>query len=281
MKPGFFGSSAHALGVLAAFAFGLTAFAQPRPPAPGEPPPFVEATDPRVENRTYHFEPTGETMPYSVFVSSQVSDERPSPVIVTLHGLGVGAGFMLRGRALDLAEEGGYILVGPMGYNEAGWYGSPVITFGDAPVEPENLRELSEQDVMNVLDLILEEFNVDEERVYIMGHSMGGAGALYLGAEHAERFAAIGAIAPAAFRIDPSILAPVSDSMPVIIVHGDADTLVPVDQARRWVDWMAGNGMEHEYHELEGVDHGVVIEEAMPAIYEFFSRHRRPDSATR
>jgi hypothetical protein len=46
---------------------------------------------------------------------------------VSLHGLGIGPGFMCCGKALDLAEEGGYILVAPMGYEVGGWYGSPVI----------------------------------------------------------------------------------------------------------------------------------------------------------
>ena len=75
---------------------------------------------------------------------------------------------MLRGNAPDLAEENGYILVGPMGYNPGGWYGSPLLVGrrGRGGVEaPENLSELSETDVMNVLDMIREEFNVDADRL--------------------------------------------------------------------------------------------------------------------
>ena len=34
---------------------------------------------------------------------------------------------------------------------------------------------------MNVLYMALKEFNVDENRVYLMGHSMGGMGAMYIG----------------------------------------------------------------------------------------------------
>ena len=50
---------------------------------------------------------------------------------------------------------------------------------------------------MNVLDMIRKEFNVDERRTYLMGHSMGGAGTIYLGVKYASNWAAIGAIAPA------------------------------------------------------------------------------------
>lgn len=56
-------------------------------------------------------------MPYSVFVSSKVAKDRKSPLIISLHGLGIGPGFMCQGKAIDLAEEGGYIFAAPIGYN--------------------------------------------------------------------------------------------------------------------------------------------------------------------
>jgi len=44
---------------------------------------------------------------------------------VALHGLTGDQNTMMRGNALQLAEDGGYIFVGPMGYNSSGWYGTP------------------------------------------------------------------------------------------------------------------------------------------------------------
>lgn len=52
------------------------------------------------------------------FVSAKLKPGNKTPLIVTLHGLGVHYAFMLRGNALDLTEDGGYILVGAMGYND-------------------------------------------------------------------------------------------------------------------------------------------------------------------
>ena len=169
---------------------------------------FIQSTDPRVQNRTYHFADTNTDLPYCVFASSRVSKDKKNPLIVSLHGLGIGPGFMCRGKALDLAEDGGYILVAPMGYEVGGWYGSPVIAGrGRAgqplpPPPPANLPELSEKDVFNVLALMKKEFNIDENRTYLMGHSMGGAGTLFLGSKHAADWAAIAAMAPAAFRMN-------------------------------------------------------------------------------
>jgi poly(3-hydroxybutyrate) depolymerase len=229
--------------------------------------------DPRVQQRTYQFTDTNEALPYALFVSSKVRPDRKNPLIVALHGLGGSPNSLLRGNALDLAEAGGYILVGPMGYNPGGWYGSPVIgRRGAPPPQPPNLAELSEKDVLNVLDLVRREFNVDERRTYLMGHSMGGAGTFHLAVKHPEPWAAIAAIAPAAFRLQPSSLAAIP-GMPVIVVHGDADTAVPVSLSRTWVEFMKGQKMTHRYLEIAGGDHGNVISTGMPDIFKFFAEH--------
>ncbi len=269
--------------LVALAASDATAIAQ-APPARGVG-GFIQSTDPRVQNRTYHFADTDVDLPYCLFVSSKVSRDKKNPLIVSLHGLGIGPGFMCRGKALDLAEDGGYILVAPMGYQVGGWYGSPIISGrGRAgqpapPPPPANLAELSEKDVLNVLAMMKKEFNVDENRTYVMGHSMGGAGALFLGAKHASDWAAIAAMAPAAFRMNDNrsaILQKIKDArVPVIVTQGDADTLVPATNTRLWIDTMQELKLDYEYKEIPGADHGTVIEQGMPDIFAFFKAHPR------
>lgn len=264
--------------------------------------------DPRAESRTYHFADTDEDMPYCVFVSSKVVASKPAPLIVSLHGLGAGPQIMCNSIAVDLAEEGGYILASPMGCNEGGWYGSPVLSrnrggdgqpapapsdgkchpgtggFGRGSTpsrsQPANLAELSEKDVMNVLALMRKEFNVDAHRIYLTGHSMGGAGTYFLGSKHADIWAAIAPVAPAAFgmmanRVD--YLKPLKEAgVPIMVVHGDADEAVPVATSRdNWVPSMKEIGIEHEYVELPGVTHGPVITRSQRYIYEFFGKHAK------
>jgi predicted peptidase len=256
-----------------------------------------QAPDPRVQQRTYKFADTNEDIPYGVFVSSKVTRDKKNPLIIALHGLGGTHNSLLRGNALDLAEDGGYILVGPMGYNPRGWYGTPVGTpragkgaapkgnapKGNAPPnnDPPNLRELSEKDVMNVLGMIRKEFNVDDSRTYLMGHSMGGAGTLYLGTKHASNWAAIAAIAPAAFAMQANaatMLTPVKDTMPVIVTQGDADTAVPVANTRAWIEVMKELKMNHKYVEVAGAGHGDIITIGMRDIFAFFTEHQKPAS---
>src|SRR5688572_30908045 len=147
------------------------------PQAPGAPPQAGRgggrgSVDPRVQQRTYTFADSNEQMPYALFVSSKVTKDRKSPLIVSLHGLGGDQNTMLREslRSVELAEQGGYILLAPMGYNSGGWYGIPpgapragganaanagrggrgggrgVTAGGTAITDPAKVREASEKD---------------------------------------------------------------------------------------------------------------------------------------
>jgi predicted peptidase len=279
---------------------GVTLFLQiasaQQPSAPAQQPgpgrgPVQRPPDPRVQQRKYHFADTNEDLAYAVYASSKVTKDRKNPLIIALHGLGGDQNSLMRGNAVDLAEEGGYILVGPMGYNPRGWYGTPVGTprQGATPRppnpaaanDPPNLRELSEKDVMNVLELIRKEFNVDPNRTYLMGHSMGGAGTLFLGSKYASNWAAIAAIAPAAFAMLPTatdLLTPIKDTMPVMVTQGGADTAVPVDYTRRWIKSMNDLKMNFKYIEIGPEDHGTIISKGMPDIFRFFSEHAKAES---
>jgi poly(3-hydroxybutyrate) depolymerase len=264
--------------------------------------------DPRVQQRTYVFEDTGEKLPYAVFVSSRVSKDKKNPLIVALHGLGGDQNTMMRANALQLAEDGGYIMVGPMGYNSGGWYGAPArfgtgrgrgpeaprgangappargafppasTAGGSALTDPAKLHEASEKDVMNVLNMIRREFNVDENRTYLMGHSMGGAGSIYLGVKYASIWAAVGAeapaTAPAGLTPDNYSLEP-AKNIPMIIVQGDMDPLVPVAGTRLWIEKMKDLKMTYQYVEVPGGDHGSVLTTGAPDIFAFFAKHTK------
>jgi predicted peptidase len=141
--------------------------------------------------------------------------------------------------------------------------------------DPPNLRELSEKDVMNVLSLVRQQFNVDERRIYLMGHSMGGAGTFHLAVKYADKWAATASIAPAAFSMQPLSLSAIPD-MPMMIVHGDMDTAVPVAVGRSWADAMKELKMTYQYIEVPGGDHGNVIGIGMPDIFKFFGAHVKP-----
>jgi predicted peptidase len=106
---------------------------------------------------------------------------------------------------------------------------------------------------MTVLDMIRKEFNVDESRIYLMGHSMGGAGTYYLGSKHANIWAGLAPIAPAAMAMTNDrvkVLQAIKDArVPMLVSMGDADEAVPVANVRTWVETMNELGLNYEYKE--------------------------------
>ena len=62
--------------------------------------------------------------------------------------------------------------------------------------------------------------------------------------------------------------------IPVVVCHGDADSVAPVWALRGLVARMKELGMTHEYWEIPGGTHALVAP-SLPRVFEFFNRHRR------
>ena len=86
-----------------------------------------------VEIRHYVFKETGEELPYSVYVSSKIKKGKKAPLVIALRGYTGTTLTFVRGTAVDLAEEGGYILVGAIGYNNRAWFGMDPNARGPGP----------------------------------------------------------------------------------------------------------------------------------------------------
>ncbi len=233
-------------------------------------------TQARIQKKTYDFKEAGKEMEYALFVPSSYAKDKKTPLLIALHGLGSNPQQIMRYAGLtDQAEKHGIIVVAPMGYNSGGWYGAKIPKFGK--VEPANLSELSEKDVMNVLAIARKDFNVDENRIYLLGHSMGGGGTWHLALKYPDIWAGIAPIAPAIFRKAEEVEK--IKHIPVILVQGDQDKLVPVAGARRWAEQMKKNNMTYEYIEVAGGGHVDIAFKNMPRMFEFLAKQTRKSSA--
>jgi predicted peptidase len=114
-------------------------------------------------------------------------------------------------------------------------------------------------------------YNIDESRIYLTGHSMGGIGTWYLGARHPEIWAAL---APFSGFGDPSTIVQMK-AIPQIIVHGDADPTVAVAGARAMVAELKKQGVEHRNIEVPGGNHLNVVEPHFEDVFAFFDAHRK------
>ena len=106
--------------------------------------------------------------------------------------------------------------------------------------------------VIAMIDELLQECpEIDSRRIYLAGISMGGHGSWTLAAHRPDLFAAVIPVCGGGSVEDASKLIHV----PLWAVHGDADTVVPVDGSRRMIAAILAAGGKPEYTELAGVGH--------------------------
>lgn len=227
--------------------------------------------------RHYVLERAREVMPYRLYVPTTYSAATPMPVIVALHGLGQTEDSFFDGysRALPrLAEQHGYLLVAPLGYRVDGGYGWGV---GAAPTDraARHRAEMSELDVMESLAQVRALYNVDPDRVYLMGHSLGAIGTWKMAARFPGEWAAIGAFSGQGVPSTMSRMA----HIPAFVVHGDDDPTVGVGGSRAMVEAMKVQGVDHVYIEVPGGDHVNMVVPHLPGMVEFFNTRRRSGGA--
>ncbi len=226
---------------------------------------------------SYDFELGKIKLSYGLYLPKSFEESKTYPLVVVLHGLNSNPGQILGYPELTkYADNNGYILVAPMGYNERGWYGSRG-KGGGRGKDPDNLGELSEQDVMNVLKLTRRNFKIDSDRIYLFGHSMGGGGSMHLAMKYPSMWAAIAVVAPAIYG-DRSRLEAAKE-IPSFVVQGDRDRLVSVSKTRLWVERMKELKMKHKYIEVKNGGHVVVAWQHFDGIFKFFADN--PKQASR
>ncbi|HEX4998235.1 MAG TPA: prolyl oligopeptidase family serine peptidase [Terriglobia bacterium] len=261
-----------------------------------------DPVDDRVELREYGFKDTNENLPYAVFVSSKVTRDIKAPLVLALHGFSGNHGTFMRTGVVDAAEQGGYILVGAMGYSPSGSFGMPfggggpnrgrgaaaagpggrggaggrgAPIGGTAVTDSARVAELSEKDAMNVLEMARKEFNVDDRRIYLMGHSLGGGGSLHMGEKYADTWAAVAPLAPAAFGFQWTAESKLRN-VPLLIMQGEADTTVRPAASQALADQLRSLNFQCEIKIMPGLDHGTIIAGAMPEVFKFFGQHTKP-----
>jgi predicted peptidase len=232
----------------------------------------------------YVFAPTGEMMPYRVYVPTDWDGETALPIMLFLHGAGSNERTYLDmndGQLMQLAEAHDYIVASPLGFRPLGAYGAPLrlpAVFGEseaaaeqrAAITPDKRRELalSELDVITVLEIVTEKYGADRTRTFLAGHSMGSGGAWHLAARYPERWAAVapmsGPFLDREFYPFDSIR-----ELPIFITEGTGaePSLVGSRALRDYFE--EDGGFTFEYLEVDG-NHGSMIPMVWPSIFEFF-----------
>ena len=226
--------------------------------------PRLTASQQRILECSYRLAEADADMPYALFVPSGYTPGKPAPLIVNLHGLNITPlTQMLFDGTTDFAERHGFIVVAPMGFSLSGWWGARSGRPG----------ELSELDAMTVLQSMRQRYAIDSDRIYLMGHSMGGAGTYHLGGKYPDIWAGIAPIA-AAGGIADAAAAERYRSFATLLMHGEKDSIVSPNGSRRAAMLLQAAGAQHLYLEFPGKDHEFWIRrgaENLEKVFLFFA----------
>ena len=205
---------------------------------------------PRFKAHVYH-DKDGNSLPYRL--AKPEKPDGPMPLILFLHGAGERGDDNQRqltwGHDLLLKAVNEYncMVLVPQCPAEQWWCivdrSKPELTFADKPSEPMRLAQA-------VVDQLIEQNDIDTDRLYVMGLSMGGFGTWDAICRWPDRFAAA---VPICGWGDPNVADRIHT--PVWAFHGGADPVVPVDYTRAMVKAIHQHDGEAKYTEYPGVGH--------------------------
>lgn len=178
---------------------------------------------------------------YWLYTPAANSDSLPEskPLIIFLHGAS------LCGNNLDRVRRYGTIDAIDMGRD--------IDAYVIAPQNPGGAWKPSR--VWNIVEHICESNPIDTNRIYVLGMSLGGYGALDMAATYPDRIAATIAMCGGATVNNPEGL----NTMPLWIIHGTADRAVRISQSDRVVDAMKqvnDSTPRLIYNRVPGMNHG-------------------------
>ncbi|MHC4225515.1 MAG: dienelactone hydrolase family protein, partial [Planctomycetota bacterium] len=206
---------------------------------------------------------------YALYVPEDNDPLRPTPLVIGLHGGGPGG-------------EDGNLVVGE-GWQALGLYLEECQTRRWICACPTAVKgDWSARENSTLLDALLDEifalYNVDLNRVYLIGHSMGGAG---VWAQSLRRPRAWAAVAAASSYEVRGIDRLTRSGTGFYVYHGENDPRTPVADVLRFMEPLAGSGVDFVYTELPGHGHEFPAE-VVSDIFRFLEGRllaNRPGSA--
>ncbi len=205
------------------------------------------------------FESTADGSPqaFSLFAAEGLAGAPACDLLLALHGSGVDE-IPFTKRYGDALGAPGLVVAGVRGRSLSDWYVGA-----------------TEQDALDAIAAVKRIFPV--RRVFVLGFSMGGYGAYRLALRHPGVFAGAVVLSGVPYQPwteDPALdlrpLAAAAPEVPFLVVHGAADTALPIGPTDAFVEALRAAGHEVEYRRLDGAAHGDV--DTMPIVREWLGR---------
>lgn len=190
-----------------------------------------------------------------VLLPQNYEEQDACPLILFLHGAG--------GGSLDMNVFHSYGL---------GSYAKADPDFPFVILAPQSAHSWYADPLNDVLDCVIEDYKIDEDRIYATGFSMGGYGTFLIAMAFPERFAAI---APICGWSEPEEAYKIQ-GIPVWMFHNRGDPIVDLEASQEMYDALANLGGNVVLTIYERFDHDAWTSTYRePALYEWFLTHTR------
>ena len=212
----------------------------------------------------------GVKRPYILYVPPDYDALEPVPLLVYLHG-GVSRKDILEER-LEYAQENPFIAQArlqnwlvffPFGQLEATWW-----------------DDVGMDNVLGTIRHIKQQYNIDDDRVWMTGFSDGGSASFLFSMVHPTDFAAFaplnGHMGVGALDGELPTYVTNMTNTPLYVINTDVDALYPAAKMRQMIDMATNAGADILYREYNGIGHDFAYADVeMPLISRFFERHPR------
>lgn len=227
---------------------------------PGEPPlPTSLPPEVPLDDAARNFEYLGRLQPYGMLVPEAYQDRTgPWPLILYLHGLNnfYYEPFGVLPNLDEVVTGHGYLFAGLLGRGDLSYLGR------------------GEVDVLEVLADIRAHYDVDPDRVYLMGHSMGSIGTHNVATRNPDLFAAV---APSEIAASEDLLLNLRH-VPWLMMAGLEDPLDPgAESAMGAYETLSAFGYDATlYTYLTKTHESSATYDTLPQILGLFDASRRP-----
>ena len=180
---------------------------------------------------------SGKTRTYLVYCPNSVQD--PAPLLVFFHGMG---GSYIDGYYCwaNTANSRGFVLVCPQAQNINGTI----------------MWDFDLGDDLKLVDALVAKieslYNIALKREYLSGFSNGALYSIYVGIKRSEKFAALQSHSGGYVSGMPTDAA---RKIPIYLVHGEADTVVPISYSEAAYNVYTSKGHEVKFDRIPGLGH--------------------------
>ncbi|MCW2543018.1 MAG: putative esterase [Frankiales bacterium] len=222
-------------------------------PLPATPQPPIPIPD---VNVNYYYD--GALQDYAMHVPASYDGSRRTPLVVYLHGITGLPEEPFRNPTglVDAIDKRGWLLASALGRGDHFYQGG---TPGDA-------------DVMEVIADVSRRYRVDPDRIYLMGHSMGGYGTNNVAMHHPDVFAAV---APAEGTGSPELHRNLRNT-PWFMMTAEEDLDLMAANAKALYASLSADGYDATLLDYSLKTHEYSsIYDTLPRLLGFFASHTR------